>query len=157
MQSNIPDTAFRKNSDGTYSLLTTETGAGTPPTPATANSFSVASSAGVLETSRVVKASAGKLHKAIIQLDSTLASGTYYIQFLNAASLPADGAVTHLIDPIAITHGSGTTDQLSFDFAGAEDGMTGIYASTGIVVVLSTSRATKTIGGAYLTMTVLYQ
>lgn len=153
----IPNEAIRKNSDNTYSIQVTETGAGPAPTPEASNSFSVSQSAGVLEASRVVKNAAGKLQKAIIQVDSTLASGTYYIQFLNAAALPADGAVTHLIDPLVVVHSSGTTDQLAFDFVGAEDGTTGVYASTGIVVVLSTTRATKTIGGSYLTMTVMYQ
>ena len=62
----------------------------TAQTPSTTNSWSVAKSDVVLEASRVVKASAGKLSSGIIQLDTTATTGTYYIQFLNAASLPAD-------------------------------------------------------------------
>lgn len=127
------------------------------PTPSTTNSWSVAKSDGVLEASRVVKASAGKLSKAIIQLDTTATTGTYYIQFLNASSLPADGAVTHLVDPIVAVHTSGTTDLFSFDFTGPDLAKSGVNASTGIVVVLSTTRATKTIASAYLTMTVFYE
>ena len=52
-----------------------------PSGPSASSSFSTAKSDGVLEASRVVKASAGTLYKAIIQVDSTLATGTYYLQF----------------------------------------------------------------------------
>jgi hypothetical protein len=106
------------------------------------NAFSSA-----LEASHVVKASAGNLYSTAARLDSTAPSGTYYVQILNAASLPANGAVTHLTAPKKIQHTTGVDDEFYYEF---DPG--GIAASTGIVVVLSTTEFTKTISGAYLSL-----
>lgn len=110
------------------------------------------SKSSALEASHVIKASSGSLRGATIRIDSTAPSASYYIQFLNASSLPANGAVTHLIAPLKRIHANGTDDYFSVDFT--ESGLT---ASTGIVIVLSTTEFTKTISGAYLSMTVQYK
>jgi hypothetical protein len=70
---------------------------------------------------------------------------------LNAASLPADGAVTTLVAPYKIVHTSGVDDLINFDFT-----MNGVYSSAGIVMCLSSTEMTKTIGGAFTTSTILY-
>lgn len=113
-------------------------------------SSSVAKSA-AKEASHVVKASAGVFYGGIYRVDSALANGTYYIQFLNASSLPADGAVTQLINPIKVAHTSGTDDLYDLDLS-----LTGITASTGIVVALSTTEFTLTISSANLVTTTFY-
>jgi hypothetical protein len=105
-----------------------------------------------LEASSISKASAGVLRSASWRLDSTAPNGTYYLQVLNAASLPGDGAVTHLVAPIKVIHATGTDDYITLD---ATDN--GVYASTGIVTCLSSSEFTKTISGAYLSGTVEYK
>lgn len=105
-----------------------------------------------LEASTVTKASAGVLRSATVRIDSTQATGTYYIQFYNAAALPADGAVTFLCAPYKIQHTTGTDTHVSFDFTD-----NGIYASTGIVMGLSTTEFTKTISGAVTSSTILYK
>lgn len=105
-----------------------------------------------LEDSTVTKASAGTLRKVEGRVDSTHASATYYWQMYNAASLPADGAVTLLCAPKKIVHVTGTDSNFSIDFT---DNC--IYASTGIVGALSTTEFTKTISGAYTSTTILFK
>jgi hypothetical protein len=103
-----------------------------------------------LEASSITKAAAGTFYSLSGRLDSTCPSGTYYIQVLNHASLPADGAVTRLCSAYKIIHVTGT-DSI-FNIVPPM----GLYASTGIVICLSTAEFTKVIGGAYLAMDVIY-
>lgn len=104
-----------------------------------------------LEASSVTKASAGVIRAMSGRIDSTHATGTYYIQILNAASLPADGAVTTLAHPLKIQHTAGTDSNFSMDFT-----QNGIYASTGLVWCISTTEFSKTISGAFVSASVLY-
>lgn len=104
-----------------------------------------------LEASSISKAAAGVVRAVDGRIDSTAATGTYYIQLLNSATLPADGAVTTLIAPKKIQHTTGTDTNFSIDCT-----MNGVYSSAGIVIVLSTTEYTKTIGGAYISSTVYY-
>lgn len=121
--------------------------------PVAVNTYALSTDlSAALEASTVTKASAGNVYKAMGRLDSTYATATYYIQLLNAASLPADGAVTHLRAPIKIQHTSGTDDY--WDFCIAENFP--VYASTGIVMCVSTTEFTKTIGGAYTSSSISY-
>ena len=105
-----------------------------------------------LEASTVTKASAGTLRSVAGRINSTHASGTYYIQCINAASLPADGAVTLLRAPLKIIHTLNTDSNFSIDCTD-----NGLYASTGIVIDISTTEWTKTISGAFLSTTVLFK
>lgn len=121
------------------------------PLATSAGAWSVDQSS-ALEASTVTKASAGVIRSLSGRVDSTHASGTYYLQVLNASSLPADGAVTFLRTPLKIVHTSGTNSNFSIDFT-----MNGVFASTGIVVCLSTTEFTKTISGAFLSLDVLFK
>jgi hypothetical protein len=112
--------------------------------------YSVDQSA-ALEASSVTKANAGVLYKIDGRIDSVATTGSYFIQFINAASLPADGAVTMLRSPKKLQHTNGTDSTFSFDFNPG-----GIYANSGITICLSTTDFTKTIGSAWLSMTALY-
>jgi len=105
-----------------------------------------------LEASSVTKNAVGNFYRAFGAIDATAATDIYYIQVLDASSLPADGAVTHLITPIPVNHTTGADS--SFDTGLIPQG---VAAGTGIVVVLSTTMVTKTIAGAYLFGTVLYK
>jgi len=105
-----------------------------------------------LEASTVTKASAGLLRQITGRIDSSAGSATYYLQAYNASSLPADGAVTMLITPIKIVHTTGTNTNFTVDLT-----MNGVYASTGIVVALSSTEFTKTITAALLSTLVLYK
>ena len=105
-----------------------------------------------LEASTISKNTPGRLYKYNIRIDSTLANGTYYIQFMNSATLPADGAVTFLTAPIKKVHVSGTDDYITDDFSLVG----GIYASAGIVMCISTTEFTKTIGTAVTSSTIIY-
>lgn len=104
-----------------------------------------------LEASSVTKAAAGVLRAMGGRIDSTHASGTYYLQVLNHASLPSDGAVTFLLAPLKLVHTLGTDTNFSIDCT-----MNGVYASTGITWCLSTTEFTKTISGAFVSANVLY-
>lgn len=93
-----------------------------------------------LEASHVLKAAPGRFYYARVEIDSTATTGTYYVQLINSATLPADGAVTLLIAPIKVHHTNGTTSAVEID-----RGLYGVYASAGIVVTVSTTQYTKTI------------
>lgn len=121
--------------------------------PATTG-FSVDQSA-ALEASSETKASAGRLYKVFGRIDSTLASGTYYIQLLDAAALPADGAVTHLVTPIKIIHVAGTDSFFELDLTG-NNSYSGVAATNGIVIVSSSTEFTKTITAASFSASVLF-
>lgn len=105
-----------------------------------------------LEASTISKATPGVIRAATVRIDSTHATATYYIQFYNSATLPADGAVTFLCAPYKVQHVTGTDTTVSFDFT-----MNGLYASAGIVMALSTTEFTKTISGAFTSSTILYK
>jgi hypothetical protein len=105
-----------------------------------------------LEASSVAKATSGTIRYFAGRIDSTLATGTYYLQFLNHSSLPADGAVTMLCAPIKVQHTTGTDSPIVIDF---KDSC--IYASTGITWCLSTTEFTKTISTAHVSSTFLYK
>lgn len=107
---------------------------------------SIVSSA--LEASHVISAAACTLRSVSVRLDSTAPTATYYVQVLNSATLPADGAVTRLISSEKVQHTLGADDLVTFP---VPDG--GISASAGVVVVLSSTEFTKTISGAYLSIT----
>ncbi len=105
-----------------------------------------------LEASSIAKASAGNLYRAFGVIDASAATDIYYIQFLDSATLTADGAVSHLITPIPVNHTTGTDS--SFD-TGHFDA--GIAATAGIVIVASTTMVLKAIAGSVLFATVLYK
>lgn len=105
-----------------------------------------------LEASSISKASAGNLYRAFGVIDASAATDIYYIQFLDSATLTADGAVTHLITPIPVNHTTGTDS--SFD-TGHFDA--GVAATAGIVIVASTTMVLKTIAGSILFATVLHK
>jgi hypothetical protein len=146
--------------DGTAATLATVLAASTP--PALTNTSMVVSirdrvpmsvyASAALEASGVVKNAAGLLRLFSGRLDSSAATGTYYFQLLNANALPADGAVTTLAAPTKLIHTTGSDTPIHLDFT---DNM--IAASTGIVFCLSSTEFTKTISGAYLSGTVLFQ
>lgn len=102
-----------------------------------------------LEASHVIFNDPETLRRAAGRLDSTAATATYYVQCLNAAALPTNGAVTHLLAPIKIQHVLGLDDFWSFD----EDiPVGGVLASHGVTIALSTTEFTLTVGGAYLSI-----
>jgi hypothetical protein len=78
-----------------------------------------------------------------VRLDSTLASGTYYLQLWNLAALPADatvvGAGNSLDAPVKVVHTNGTDDLIVYDFAEL-----GIPFTAGAVLGLSSTEFTKT-------------
>lgn len=101
--------------------------------------------ASALAASKVIKAAAGIHFSTQVQIDATAPSATYYVQMINAAALPSNGAVTHLHAPQTVIHVSGVPDVVVFDDTGAPAAFT-----TGCVAALSTTQFTLTIGGAYL-------
>jgi hypothetical protein len=96
-----------------------------------------------LANSFVIKAAAGTLRNLTARIDSTLASGTYYVQLWNLAALPADavavGAGNALDAPVKVVHSLGTDDLVVYDFAEL-----GIPFTAGAVLGLSSTEFTKT-------------
>ncbi len=105
-----------------------------------------------LEASSLIKVSAGKFLYGRWTIDTTLATGTYYLQLINAASVPADGAITTFFDPIAFIH---TT--AFFTVITIEALENGIFGSAGLVWCISSTRFTKTLGTAVVSGTVFYK
>jgi hypothetical protein len=98
-------------------------------------------SSAALEGSAVLKASAGVFRSLYVQLDPALAAGTYYVQLLTAsATVPADGAVTHLRPPQTIVHSLGQAEGVNFD-----EGVQGIAFTVGCTACVSSTQFTKTI------------
>jgi hypothetical protein len=116
----------------------------------TRNGYSVDRST-ALEASSISKATKGKLYRFAGKIDTTAATDIYYIQLLNASSLPGDGAVTTLVAPLEVNHTNGTSTLFDFDL-----GPRGVQASSGIVIVASTTEFTKTIAGNVMSATVLF-
>ncbi len=103
----------------------------------------------VLANDFVVKASPGILRNLSVRIDSTLASGTYYLQLWNLVALPADttvvGVGNSLDAPVKVVHSVGTSDLVTYDFSEY-----GITFSAGCVVGLSSTEFTKTaVAGAF--------
>lgn len=105
-----------------------------------------------LEASTISKPSGGNLFRGFGVIDAAAAADMYYVQFLDSATVPADGAVTHIIPPIPVNH-NGTNDS-TFD-TGWLNG--GIPADNGIVCVISTTLVTKTITGNIALSTVVVE
>lgn len=121
--------------------------------PVATNSFAYSiDQSAALEASTVTKGSAGNAFLFSGRIDKTAPSATYYVQALNHASLPADGAVTMLHAPASYVHVTGEHTSVEFRYPEC-----GIYASTGIVYCLSSTEFTKTISGAYLSSTVFFK
>jgi len=116
-----------------------------------AAAFSVDASTSALEASSVISAAPCKVYEVFGRIDSTASSDDYYLQLVNAASLPGDGAVTFLAAPIKVAHTTGTDTTVDVGF-----GEHGIAASTGAVWVISTTEFTKTIAGAVASLTATY-
>lgn len=108
------------------------------------------SSSSAYEKGRVLKSSAGTFLSLFVELDASLATGTYYVQLLaNSATLPADGLVgtlTHLRPPQRIDHTTGTASSANF-----YEGERGIAFSVGLSACVSSTQFAKTeVAGAAL-------
>jgi hypothetical protein len=121
------------------------------PVAASTYSWSVAQNS-ALAASLVIKATAGVIRSVSGRIDSTLASGTYYLLLMNAASLPANGAVTNLMAPQKYIHVNGTDDRFALDFTA-----NGIFASVGAVLAISTTEFTLTVGTAVVSATACFK
>lgn len=99
-----------------------------------------------LETSHILRSTQGRVTFCTVRLDKSAPSGDYWVQFIDSATLPADGAVTLIsCQKVGGPHVTGTDDFLDMNLA--ENPLVG---ANGIVAVLSTTEFTKTIAGAYL-------
>jgi hypothetical protein len=106
-----------------------------------------------LEASGVVKAIPGSLEGLTGRIDSTLDGGTYYLQIIDSATVPGDGAVTVLMAPLKIIHVGGTDSEFDIDLKGRS-----IKGTAGLAFALSTSDfGTKTIAGSGLSLTAFYR
>jgi len=123
----------------------------TVPSSTNADAFTVDQSA-TLGNSSVSKASAGNVFKLAGRIDELAPSDDYYLQLINASSLPADGSVTFLMAPLKIVHTTNSDTFFDIDLTPA-----GIPASTGIVWCLSTTEFTKTVADPFASVTILYK
>lgn len=111
------------------------------------NNFSTA-----LTNSFVIKATPGIIRSNTVRVDSTLATGTYYLQTWNLAVPPADTTVVtkpnSLTAPVKVIHVSGVDDIVEYDFDEY-----GTEFSVGASLNLSSTEFTKTtVAGAFLSV-----
>lgn len=111
-------------------------------TPAATDATTRANST-ALETSRVIKASAGRLYKLTV---TSSRSSDQYFQIFNSTTVPADATAPIYVQVLT----AGSTIEFNFSDLG------GAYFSTGISVSNSTTLATKTIGSADCFITAEY-
>ena len=100
------------------------------------------------------------LAKVTGKIDSTAASGDYYVHLYNATEIPADGTidesqaipVTFLMHPQKIEHITGTDSTFDIDFT-----PDAIKAKRGVILAISTTEFTKTlVGTAVMAATIIY-
>lgn len=123
--------------------------------PQTGSTYTWSSdSSSALEASSVIKAAAGNLRLFSGVIDASLASGTYYLQFFNQTSVPADATAVaaNFIAPTVIKHTNGTPTPINLDFTN-----NCIAFSVGGIWCLSSTFYTKTITTAVVNATVLYK
>lgn len=96
-----------------------------------------------LEKSAIVSADPACIRRIYCRIDASYATDDVWLQVYNSATLPADGAVTHLCLPRKKIHTMVSDTVIEIDF-----GEQGRYASNGIVVALSTTEFTKTLVGS---------
>jgi len=109
-------------------------------------------SSAALEASSVSKATPGYLVTAFGRIDSTAGTDDYYVQFMDSATVPADGTVTFLCAPIRIAHTTGTSSTIDLDLKREY-----VYGASGIAWCISTTEFTKTVAGAVASLTLLYK
>lgn len=105
-----------------------------------------------LANSFVIKATPGILRSATVRVDSTLATGTYYLQLWNLAAVPADTTAVTLLNsmsaPVKVIHVNGTNDIIEYDF-----NEYGEAFSVGSCFNLSNTEFTKTLtAGSFLSV-----
>jgi len=114
--------------------------------------WSVAKTSTALVTSFAVKATAGSLRSLFLRVDAGAPEATYYLHVVESSSLPADGAVTHVVAPIKIVKLAGIDYERSFDHHSC-----GIPFAAGCQVYLSSTEFTKTISaGDFLSISARY-
>jgi hypothetical protein len=111
------------------------------------NQFSTA-----LTNAFVVKAASGNLRSVTLRVDSTLASGTYYVQVWALAAPPADTTAVTLVNslaaPVKVVHVLGTDDLVRYDFDEY-----GVPFTLGASIGLSSTEFTKTlVAGAFMSI-----
>lgn len=152
-QKNDMDTAIR-GEDGPNDLL------GVSEKRIAANTYSSVTGVGkrvaaVLETGINVKATAGNLYRGLGVIDKNAPTLMYYVQFIDAAAMPADGVVTHILTPIPVNHTNGVDSTFDTGLLTA-----GLAAALGINIFLSSTLVQKTVvaaAGVFLFSTVDYR
>lgn len=85
----------------------------------------------------VIRATPGALLSCNGRFDLQADAGQYFLQFYDAAAVPADGAVT-ILHCVTIEHVAGFSDEIKFDYP------RGKAAAAGISFSLSSTEFTKT-------------
>lgn len=112
--------------------------------------MSIAFSA-ALEASHIVRDEKGRFGGYLARLDATAPTADYYVQVFDSATLPAEGTgvAKMVVGPQKVSHSTGSNDYPFLELAEHER----LAVEHGIVIVLSTTEFTKTIAGAYMSLT----
>lgn len=104
-----------------------------------------------LAKSAIARTSLGDFFKMFGRIDATAASGTYYLQIFDSATLPADGTsvASCIMSPIKFVHTNGTDTPFDIDLInGQTNSRNGVAFANGLTWCFSTTEFTKTIVGA---------
>lgn len=105
---------------------------------------------------------AGNLLKAHVQIDSTAATGTYYVQVFDAADVPANTtaltATNSLCSVEGVSHTTGAFTDINFDFTNGKTNETsGTEFRNGCTIGMSTTQFTATATGAIMVATAYFE
>lgn len=96
-----------------------------------------------LDDGQVIVATACKVKSVTALIDTAAASDEYFLHVIDAAAVPANGAVTLAAPPVSVQHTAGTQSAIVIDFSEP-----GVSFTTGLTVYISTTQITKTIAGS---------
>lgn len=104
--------------------------------------WDVINTTSTLEDLIQVKSTAGVVRSIDLRIDSTGLTDSVYLQAINTSTIPVNGTVSgadFLFSPVKLQHTNGTDTKVTVDLLEA-----GIYASNGIVLLLSDTEFTTT-------------
>ncbi len=113
-----------------------------------------------LSNKLIASTNPGKVLKYSAKLDSSLATGVYYIQAWDADDVPAGATVVtntnSVFAPVEVAHTNGTATILDVDLTGPE-GEAGLYFKDGFVLALSTTEFSYTAGTNHMAAVALWE
>lgn len=124
------------------------------PQAGAAYASSVYSTQGTAVATKVVKSGPGTLHSIDVRIPAAATAATYFLQFFDSATVPADGAVpsANMPAPIELVKAASVSTRYSADM-----GKYDIAFLNGLSFAVSSTEATKTASAVGVQATIFYK